>query len=307
MKVSIIGGGGRVGACAATALQFFADVGEIALVDVNRDMAEGEALDLIHGAALVSDQSIYAAGTETCRDADVICITAGLRRKPDESRLDLINRNVSLFKTILSDVASHGMKDSAVVFVVSNPVDILTYLAAEALPLPAGQVIGLGTALDSARFRGLIAHELSVPPTQVSAMMLGEHGDSMVALWSAAQIAGLPIHGWPGVSPQKLAEIETRTRKSGAEVISKKGGAGQAVGVAIADVIRSIARDDRRVLPVSSLQSGAYGIEGVCLSVPTIVGRSGALGHVEVDIAHDEADALRRSGEVLGKTLREVV
>ena len=307
MKVAIIGGGGRVGACAATSLQYGGVANELALVDVNRDMAEGEALDLIHGAALISDQTIYAAGIETCRDADVICITAGLRRKPDESRLDLINRNVSLFQTILKDVISHGLKDSAIVFVVSNPVDILTYLAVDALPLPAGQVIGLGTALDTARFRGMLAHRLGVPPTQVSAMMLGEHGDSMVALWSAAQIAGLPVHGWPGVTPQILQEVETRTRKSGAEVISKKGGAGQAVGAAIADVIQSIALDDRRVLPVSSLQSGAYDIKDVCLSVPTIVGRGGALGHVEVAITGDEAAALRKSGQVLGETLATVV
>ena len=307
MKVAIIGGGGRVGACAATSLQYQGLVGEIALVDVNREMAEGEALDLVHGAALISDQTIYAAGTETCRDADVICITAGLRRKPDESRLDLINRNVSLFKTILSDVASHGLKDSAIVFVVSNPVDILTYLAVDALPLPAGQVIGLGTALDTARFRGMLASRLQVPPTQVSAMMLGEHGDSMVAIWSAAQIAGLPIHGWPGVTKQILDEVETRTRKSGAEVISKKGGAGQAVGASIADVIRSIALDDRRILPVSSLQSGAYGISEVCLSVPTIVGRGGAMGHVEVAIDESEAAGLRKSGQLLGETLSTVL
>ena len=307
MKVAIIGGGGRVGACAATALQFGGHVGEIALVDVNRDMAEGEALDLIHGAALISDQTIYAAGTETCADADVICITAGLRRKPDESRLDLINRNVSLFKTILADVASHGLKKSAIVFVVSNPVDIVTYLAVDALPLPASQVLGLGTALDTARFRGMLAQRLEVPPTQVSAMMLGEHGDSMVAIWSAAQIAGLPVAGWPGFTSQIRDEVESRTRKSGAEVISKKGGAGQAVGISIADVIKSIALDDRRVLPISSLQSGAYGISDVCLSVPTIVGRAGALGHVEVSLTSDEQAALKRSGDVLGETLATVL
>ena len=307
MKVSIIGGGGRVGACAATSLQYDGVVNEIALVDVNRDMAEGEALDLIHGSALISDQTIYAAGTETCRDADVVCITAGLRRKPDESRLDLINRNVSLFKTILADVQSHGLKDSAIVFVVSNPVDILTYLAVDALDLPAGQVIGLGTALDTARFRGMLANELQVPPTQVSAMMLGEHGDSMVALWSCAQIAGLPVQGWPGATPQMLEAVESRTRKSGAEVISKKGGAGQAVGASIADVIRSIALDDRRILPISSLQSGAYGLSDVCLSVPTIVGRHGALGHVEVKLAAGETAGLKRSGAVLSETLQTVL
>ena len=244
------------------------------MIDVNQELAEGQALDLIHGSSLVADQTI---GTDPAAIAssDVIIITAGLRRKPDESRLDLINRNVDLFRKILAQVKQQGTKQDAIVFVVSNPVDVLTYLAVRELSLPAEKVIGLGTMLDTTRLQGMLARQLQVPPTQVSAMMLGEHGDSMVAIWSAAQIAGLPLERYPGVNPSVIADVEKRTRGSGAEVIKKKGGAGFAVGVAIAHVVHSIALDQRRILPVSSLQTGAYGIRDVCLSVPTVVGRSG--------------------------------
>ncbi len=307
MKVSIIGAGGLVGSCAASALQFGKIVREIALVDVNREVAEGQALDLLHGASFVADQKIYAAGTETCSDADVICITAGLRRKPDESRLALINRNVELFRKILEDVKQHGLKKDAIVFVVSNPVDVLTYLAYKDLGLPPNQVIGLGTMLDTTRLQSILAARLDVPATQVSALLLGEHGDSMVGIWSAAQVAGLPLEKWPGVNSTLIAEVEKKTRGSGAEVIGKKGGAGFAVGVAIAEVIHAIALDSRRILPVSTLQSGAYGLRDVCLSVPTVVGRKGAMGHVEIDLWPKEMTGLTNSAGVLRETINKVM
>lgn len=307
MKVSIIGGGGLVGSCAASALQFGGIVREIALVDVNIELAEGQALDLLHGASLTSDQKIYGCGTEAVKDSDVICITAGLRRKPDESRLDLINRNVALFRNILADVKQHGLKPTAKVFVVSNPVDVLTYLAVKDLGLSANQVIGLGTVLDSTRLRSMMAQRLDVPPTQVQTLILGEHGDSMVPIWSAAQIAGLPLDKYPGVTPAVIAEVEKKTRGSGAEVIKKKGGAGFAVGASIADVIHSIALDQRRILPVSSLQNGAYGLRDVCISVPTVVGAQGVVNCYEIDLWPKEKMALQKSGSVLRATIDKVM
>lgn len=307
MKVSIIGGGGLVGSCAASALQFGGIVKEIALVDVNLELAEGQALDLLHGASLISDQKIYGSGTEAVKDSDVICITAGLRRKPDESRLDLINRNVALFRNILADVKQHGLKPSAKVFVVSNPVDVLTYLAVKDLGLPANQVIGLGTVLDTTRLRSMMAQRLDMPPTQVQTLILGEHGDSMVPVWSAAQVAGLPLDKYPGVTPALIAEVEKKTRGSGAEVIKKKGGAGFAVGASIADVIHSIALDQRRILPVSSLQNGAYGLRDVCISVPTVVGAQGVVDCYEIDLWPKEKMALQKSGSVLRGTIDKVM
>jgi len=306
-KVSIIGGGGLVGSCGGFALQADGLVGEVALVDLNREQAEGQALDLMHGSPLMADQFFHAGGTEEVADSDIVVVTAGLRRKPDESRLDLINRNVTLFRGILDEIRTHGLKPSAKMFVVSNPVDILTYLAVKELSLPAKQVFGLGTALDTTRFRGLMAQRLQVPPTQVSLMMLGEHGDSMVPIWSGAQVAGLPLEKWPGVNSSLLQEVEKQTRGSGAEVIRKKGGAGFAVGVAIADIIRSIVLDDRRILPVSALQNGAYGIRDVCLSLPTRVGKNGVEEIVEVDLWPKEKMALQNSARLLQQTIQQVV
>src|SRR6516165_8881955 len=198
MKVSIIGGGGLVGSCAAFALQCGGIVSGLYLIDVNGDLCRGQALDLLHGSSIAADQRIRSTGYEAIPESDLICITAGLRRKPDESRLDLINRNVELFLNILGQIKAAGPKKDAILLVVSNPVDVLTYLATTQLGLPASRVIGLGTQLDSARFRSLIAEALRLPPTQVTATILGEHGDSMVPVWSAAQAGGMPLEKFPG-------------------------------------------------------------------------------------------------------------
>lgn len=307
MHVSIIGGGGLVGSCAAFALQCGKIVREISLVDVNADLVGGQALDLLHGSCLVADQKIHSGDTSLVKTADVVVITAGLRRKPEESRLDLINRNVQLFRGILGDIKKVGLKQGAIVFVVSNPVDVLTYLALKDLGLPQNQVIGLGTVLDTTRFRSLMADRFQVSPTQVSTLMLGEHGDSMVPIWSAAQIAGLPLDKFPGYSPAIVAEVEKRTRGSGAEVIKKKGGAGFAVGLSIADVVHSIALDQRRVMPVSSLVTGQYGMRDVAISIPTIVGRQGVQGYVEIDLWPKEKTGLQNSAKVLRETIDKVL
>lgn len=307
MKISIIGGGGLVGSNAAFALQCGGVAREIALVDVNQELAEGQALDILHGGPSTADQIISAGGYEHIPDSDIICITAGLRRKPDESRLDLINRNTDLFLSILAEVGKAGPKDSAIAFVVSNPVDILTYLAAKRLKLPCSQVIGLGTQLDTIRFRSLIAQQLEVPPTQLSALILGEHGDSMVPIWSSATIGGLPLDKFPGWTPNLASELFTRTKGSGAEVIKKKGGAGFAVGIAIRDVIESIALDQRRLLPISTVQDGCYGIRDVALSVPTVIGRQGVVARHEIELWPKEMQGLRNSGNTLRQTLQKVL
>lgn len=303
MKVSIIGGGGLVGSCAAFALQCGGVVREIALLDVNAELAAGHALDLQHGGPSVADQVIVGGSYDQIPSSDVICITAGLRRKPDESRLDLINRNTDLFLSILSEVKKAGVKQDAIVVVVSNPVDILTQLAAQRLGLPTSQVLGLGTQLDTIRFCSLIAAELKAPPTQTKALILGEHGDSMVPIWSSATIAGLPLDKYPGWTANLANELFTRTRGSGAEVIKRKGGAGFAVGIAIRDVIEAVALDRRAVLPVSTVQAGCYGIRDVALSVPTVVGRKGALQCMEIDLWPKEVQGLRASAGALKKTL----
>ncbi len=306
MKVAIIGGGGRVGSCAAFALQCSGIVKDILILDANQATAEGEALDLLHGAAFCADQNISAATYADCASADLICITAGLRRKPDESRLDLINRNVSLFVGILASLKQAGMKKDAIIFVVSNPVDILTQLAVEQLGLPANQVIGLGTVLDTSRFCSLIASTLKLPPTQVRAIILGEHGDTMVPIWSSSTVDGFPLLKFPGVTPMFQNQLFERTQKSGAEVISRKGGAGWAVGVAIRQVIDCIALDRRQILPISSLVKGAFGIRDICISVPTVVGRSGVVQHIEVELWPKELQAMQASAKALKDTRAKI-
>ena len=306
MKVSIIGGGGRVGSCAAFALECMGLVSEIQIIDANAEAAEGEALDLLHGSAVLGGQRINTGCYKRAADSDMFIITAGLRRKPDESRLDLINRNVSLFRQILASIKEGGYKRDAFVFVVSNPVDILTYIAAQELDLPRERVIGLGTMLDTSRFRALIAKELKVPATQVNATVLGEHGDSMFPVWSAATIAGLPFKGFDGFDLNFQNRIFERTRQSGAEVIKRKGGAGYAVGASIAAVVRAILLDTREILPVSTVQTGAYGLRDVSISVPTVVGSAGVLRYVELELWPRESQALLNSANSLKQTLAKV-
>ncbi len=307
MKVSIIGGGGLVGSCAGFALQATGAASQIALLDVNRDLALGQALDLMHGGPSTSDQVITSGGYEHVADSDVICITAGLRRKPDESRLQLINRNTELFLSILDEVAQAQPKSSAVVLVVSNPVDVLTYLAAERLKLPTSQVLGLGTQLDTIRFRSLLAAHLGTPPKQTNALILGEHGDSMVPIWSGATVAGLPMDKYPGWSHQAGTQIFERTKKSGAEMLKTKGGAGFAVGVAIADVIDAVILDKQLILPVSSVQRGeVYGLRDVALSVPTKVGRGGRQALLEIDLWPKEVQGLKASERSLKETIAQI-
>lgn len=306
MKVTIIGGGGRVGACAAFALQCGGIVDELQILDANQETAEGETLDLLHGAAMCADQRIYSGDYARAADSDIFLITAGLRRKPDESRLELINRNVKLFVQILASIRAAGMKKSAIALVVSNPVDILTQLAAQQLGLPWQQVIGLGTMLDTCRLSSLIAAEFDLAPTQVKALLLGEHGDTMVPIWSSATVDGLPLASLPGMAPAVQQRLFERAKGSGAEVIRKKGGAGWAVAVAIREVVDAIALNKRCLLPVSSMVQGAYGISGICLSVPTVIGRGGVEKHVELELWPKEKTALQNSARALKETLAKV-
>jgi L-lactate dehydrogenase len=306
MKVSIIGGGGLVGSSAAYALQCGGAVSHVCLIDANADAAQGHAVELLNGAALTSDVRVTAGSMEDVATSNVVVITAGLRRKPEESRLDLINRNVDLFLGLLEQVKAAGLKDSAYLVVVSNPVDVLTYLAVQRAGLPWQRVLGLGTQLDTARFRGYLAKKLQVPASQVQAVILGEHGDSMVPVWSSASVAGLPVAQWPGYTPALGQEAFEETKTAGATVIKLKGGSSMAVGHSIREVVESLARDARRVLPVSTLQHGLYGVRDVCLSVPTVVGCGGCRQQVELPLTPKERLGIEKSARVLREIIDQV-
>lgn len=308
MKVSIIGGGGRVGSDAAFALQLGGIVREIALVDMNADMAAGEALDLRHGAALTSNQKFTSGGNDDygiMDGSDCVVITAGLRRKPDESRLELINRNVGLFRGVLDNLKNVKLNDGATIVVVSNPVDILTHLAATSGILPSDQVLGLGTVLDTCRFRSLLADHFTVNALDVKALILGEHGDTMVPILSSATIGGVPLTSIPGYSDQIQGVFEF-TRKSGAEVIRLKGGAGRAVGVSIKEVVESIALNRESILPVSVMQKGVMGISDISLSLPTKVGRRGAHEILEPAVSESEREGLLKSAQALKDVFAQI-
>ena len=303
MKATIIGGAGRVGSNTAFALQMDGTLAEIVLVDVMREQAQGEALDLRHGAALAAPQRIRAGGCEDAAGSDLVIVTAGLRRKPDESRLELVNRNVALFRGILDDLRRVPLPESAILIVVANPVDVLTYLAATEGPFAPGRVIGTGTLLDTARLRSLVAEDLGVDATQVDALVLGEHGDSMVPIWSSAAVNGVPLRSFPGFDAAKQQALLEATRKSGAEVIRLKGGAGYSIALATREVVRALALDRRSVLPVSSLQAGAMGISGVALSLPTVLGARGIAPVLDIAASDEERDGLLNSARVLRDTL----
>lgn len=306
MKVSIIGGGGRVGSDAAFALQLGGIVNEIALVDANADMAAGEALDLLHGSALTCNQKIVSGDYDVVGGSDCVVITAGLRRKPDESRLELINRNVVLFRQILDSMRGVKLADGATILVVSNPVDILTHLAAKSGILPESQVIGLGTVLDTCRFRSLLADRFNVGARDVNALILGEHGDSMVPIWSAATVNGMPLASLPGFTQELGHEVFDFTKKSGAEVIRLKSGAGRAVGVSIAVVVQAMALDNGQILPVSAVQSGKLGISDISLSLPTKVGRRGVVEIYEPAVNAAEKEGLAKSAQSLKDVFAQI-
>lgn len=306
MKISIVGAGGRVGSNTAFALQCMGLGREIVLIDKNAQAAEGEALDLLHGCAFTKGQVIRAADEVGLDGSNIIIVTAGLRRQPDEPRLALINRNVGLFGSILKSIKRAALPANCILIVVTNPVDVLTQVAVEKSDFPTHQVIGLGTVLDTLRFRSLIGEKLGVDATQLSTLILGEHGESMVPIWSTAALNGVPLTSLKGFDQQTAWELFVRAQKSGAEVISKKGGAGYAVAVAIAEVVKAIVEDSGAILPVSSMQDGAYGLRDICLSVPTRLGRTGVQERIEMELWPKERSSLERSAESLRATLNQL-
>jgi L-lactate dehydrogenase len=274
---------------------------------MNADMAAGEALDLRHGAALTCNQTFTSAGDySVANGADCVVITAGLRRKPDESRLELINRNVSLFKGILDNLKTTKLAPGATILVVSNPVDILAHMASQTGIVEPGHTLGLGTVLDTCRFRSLLADAFKVNACDVKALILGEHGDSMVPIMSSATIGGVPLLSAPGITKQTLDEVIDYTRKSGAEVIRLKGGAGRAVGVSIKEVVEAIALNSEAVLPVSSPQNGTLGISDISISLPTVVGRSGVVKVFEPVVSDAEREGLMKSAASLKEVFAQL-
>lgn len=306
MKIAVVGGAGRVGATSLFQLVLEGIAQELAVVDVVTDRAEGEILDLLHGTHLSHRVKFSGPGYEACDGADFVIITAGIPRKPDETRLDLLKKNVdNLRDNVLPTLSKYA--GNAFIIMVANPADVLTYQAAVHGAFPADRVIGTGTLLDSTRLRSLLADRLDVDPRQVFAYMLGEHGDSQSPYLSGATVAGVPLAQFPGYSKEMVEEVINATRFGGAEVIKRKGGTFYAVAPMIVELVKAIKNDTHQVLPVSTLLKGEFlDMSKVALSLPCMVGKQGRVKIVPPPLSDHEKTGLLKSYNVLREALESV-
>ncbi len=311
-KVTIVGAG-NVGASFAYALMQSGDAEEIVLMDASEKFARGQVLDLSQGKAFVPEVDIHVGTDADFADSDLIVITAGAKQAPGETRIDLLRRNAGIISDIVRKVAASDSK--GVMLLVSNPVDVLTKIAAEVSGWPRERVIGSGTVLDTARFRHAIAACAGIDARNVHGYILGEHGDSEFAAWSLTTIAGQSPLAFCTACPncekaESSGEIQRnilqRVRDSAYEIIADKGSTYYAVGLAVCRIAKAILRDEHAVMPVSVELRGEYGLEGVALSVPCVVGRGGVRRILDAKLAEDEQRALVASGERLRSALAEV-
>ncbi|MHA2065385.1 MAG: L-lactate dehydrogenase [Candidatus Thorarchaeota archaeon] len=301
-KVVIVGAG-AVGATFVYALAQSGLADEIVLVDVNHELVKGQVLDLSHGLPYYPNVEISVGESDDYKDAHVVIITAGAKQKSGQSRLDLLQKNAAIIETVVDDITQQGSE--AIIVVVSNPVDVLTYIAHVRTSWERGRVIGSGTVLDSARFRYLLSKQCNVDVQNVHAYVLGEHGDSQVAAWSMTHIAGTPIidyceqcggcDGWEQIQN----EIEETVRRSAYHIIEYKGATNYAVGLALLRIVGAILRDERSVLTVSVPLVGEYGLNNVSMGVPSIVSQNGVDSIIEVKLSSSEREALLASARIL--------
>ena len=305
-KVAIVGTG-NVGSTFAFALMMSGLAREIVLIDRQEIRAKGECMDLSHGASFVPPAKIYSAGYEGCRDASVVVITAGAKQKPGETRIDLVQRNTEIFKDIIPKIAKHA-KDS-ILLVVSNPMDILTYITLKISKFPPRKVIGSGTVLDSSRFRYLISEHCHVDPRNVHAYIIGEHGDTELPVWSHANIAGMVLAEYCPICDsncdykKELGKIFEEVKNSAYKIIEAKGATYYAIALALVKIVGAIIRDEDSVLPISTLIRDYYGVDDVCLGIPSIVNRNGVSKFLRLELSSEEQERLRHSA----KTLKDII
>lgn len=308
-KVTIVGAG-AVGSTFAYALAQNGLASEIALLDQNKDLAEGHVMDLSHGLPFIPPVYIHEGSKEDYADSEVIVITAGASQKPGESRLELLQKNAAIMENIMDDIAEQDSE--AVIVVVANPVDVLTKVALDHSGWSRERVIGSGTVLDTSRFRYLLSTHFDVDVRNVHAYILGEHGDSEVAAWSMAHLAGLPIEEyvkryrdsktWPAIKE----ELVQKVRDSAYHIIDYKGATYFAIGMALNRIVGAIMQRQRSLLTVSVKLEGEYGMDDLCMSVPCIVSNKGVHQILEADLTNEELMDLRKSGDVLREALDEL-
>lgn len=308
-KIAIIGAG-NVGSTFAFSLMISGLAREIVLIDKNESLAIGECMDLNHGLSFAHPTKIYAAGFESCEDADIVVITAGVNQKPDQSRTDLVNKNVALFKEIIPAIAKYAK--NSILLVVTNPVDILTYVTLKLSGLPSNRVIGSGTVLDTARLKYLISDYSKVDPSNIHAYIIGEHGDTELPVWSNATIGGMAIETYCseyaqlGNSKNELKEIFDKVKNSASEIIKLKGATNYSIAMSLVKITRSIVRNENSILPVSTLITDYYGISDVCISIPCIVNMKGVEQYVRLDLSDEEQKLFKHSANSLKKFIKSI-
>lgn len=308
-KVAVIGCG-FVGSASAFALMQSGLFSEMVMIDSDTERAEGEALDISHGMPLARPMKIYAGSYDDVTDAAIIVVTAGANQKPGETRLDLVKKNVAIFKSIMPEIAKRKYK--GILLVVANPVDILTYTAIKYSGLPAGRVIGSGTVLDTARLKYLLSEHLGVDSRSVHAFIIGEHGDSEFATWSSANVSGVPLYDFCKMRGHSHFEdashkIEADVRNSAYEIIKRKKATYYGIAMSVKRICEAIIRDEKSVLAVSSLMEDVFGVEDVALSMPAIVGKDGIETLIPVRLSVDEQRKLKESAEILKKIIKDTV
>jgi L-lactate dehydrogenase len=292
-------GTGWVGASIAISTLHSGVCTRLLLHDVRSEIAEGEAMDLTHGASFYPSAQVAVASVEEMVEADAVVVTAGRGGRADESRLELLRDNAAIARSIGERLAgSRGM-----IIVVSNPVDVLTHVMTEASGLPPERVLGTGTMLDTARLRHVLGRELHLDPRSIHASVIGEHGDSEVVLWSGARVGGTLLRRWPGWSTGLEDAVSTEVRQAAYEIIQRKGATNHAIGLVTAALLRWLLRGERRVLTVSRVQAGACGLRDVALSLPAVVGADGATRVIEPEMDAAERAGLEHSADVLRRAL----
>lgn len=308
-RKAVMVGCGFVGSASVFALMQSGLFSEIAMIDADMDKAEGEAMDISHGIPFAKHMRVYAGDYDDVRDAGIVIVTAGANQKPDETRLDLVHKNVGIFKSIIPEIASRDFK--GILLVVANPVDILTAVAQKLSGLPENRVIGSGTVLDTGRLKTRISDHLGVDSRSVHAFIIGEHGDSEIAAFSSANVSGIPLNDFCEMKghfnhDESEKFIAEDVKNAVYEIIQRKRATYFGVAMAVKRICECIVRDEKSILPVSTMMHGEQGIEGVVLSMPCVVGGDGIETQVPIKLDEDEAKRLKESADILKGIMDEL-
>ena len=308
-KAAVIGCG-FVGSATAFTLMQSRLFSELVLLDVNMEKADGEAKDIAHGIPFAGQMKIYAGTYDDAADAAIIIITAGANQKPGETRLDLVQKNTAIYQSIIPEIVKRDF--GGILLIVSNPVDILTYVALKLSGLPENRVLGSGTVLDTARLKYALGEHLGVDSRSVHSFIIGEHGDSEIAAWSSTNVSGIPLNDFCEMRGHfnhdaAMDAIAEKVKNSAYEIISKKQATYYGIAMSVKRICECIVRNERSILPVSAMMHGEYGIEDITLSMPAIVGIGGVETHVPIALSEEEAEKLVESAKKLKEVAKGLI